>query len=108
MCVLTLDLGHKAQAPLQVGADGVDAPAELRVEVGLAGATGVVAGVQLVTAARHGRDAQVQLAGTWDTLIPTHTQTHTPAQTHTSAKTHTHSSTHTRWFSHSLWCAVCS
>lgn len=55
----TLHLGDEAQAALEVGADGVEAPAELGVAAVLVGPTGVITNVQLVTALGHGRDAQV-------------------------------------------------
>lgn len=54
-----LHLGDEAQAALEVGADGVEAPAELGVTAVLVGPTGVITNVQLVTALGHGRDAQV-------------------------------------------------
>lgn len=59
-----MHLGDKPQAPLEVCADAVEAPAELGVAAGLAGATCVIAQVQLVAAAGHGWDAQVKLAQT--------------------------------------------
>lgn len=52
-------LGDKAQAALEVRADGVEAPAELGVAAVFVGPTGVITNVQLVTALGHGRDAQV-------------------------------------------------
>lgn len=55
----TLHLGDEAQAAFEVGADGVQAPAELGVAAVLVGPTGVIANIQLVTALGHGRDAQV-------------------------------------------------
>lgn len=54
-----LHLGDEAQAAFEVGADGVQAPAELGVAAVLVGPTGVITNIQLVTALGHGRDAQV-------------------------------------------------
>lgn len=58
----TFNFWHKAKALLQVGADAVEAPAELGVAAVLVGAAGVVTHIQLVAALRHGRDAHVHLA----------------------------------------------
>lgn len=52
----TFDFRHEAQALLEVGADAVEAPAELGVAAVLVGAAGVVTRVQLVAALGHGRD----------------------------------------------------
>ena len=54
---LTFDLGHEAEALLEVGADAVQTPAELGVAAVLVGAASVVAQVQLVAALGHGWDA---------------------------------------------------
>lgn len=52
-------LGDEPQAALEVGADGVEAPAELGIAAVLVGPAGVVTNVQLVAALGHGRDAQI-------------------------------------------------
>lgn len=65
----TFDLGHEAQTLLEVGADAVEAPAELGVAAILVGAAGVVARVQLVAALGHGRDAHVHLADNREDLV---------------------------------------
>lgn len=58
----TFDFGNKAEAFLEVGADAVEAPAELGIAAVLVGAAGVVTHVQLVAALGHGRDSHVHLA----------------------------------------------
>lgn len=58
----TFDFGNKAEAFLEVGADAVEAPAELGITAVLVGAAGVVTHVQLVAALCHGRDSHVHLA----------------------------------------------
>lgn len=55
----TFHLGDKAEAALEVGADGVEAPAELGITAVLVGPAGIVTDVQLVAALGHGRDAQI-------------------------------------------------
>lgn len=55
----TFHLGDKPEAALEVGADGVEAPAELGVAAVFVGPAGVVTNIQLVTALGHGRDAQI-------------------------------------------------
>lgn len=55
----TLHLGDEAQAALEVGADGVQAPAEFGITAIFVGPAGVIANIQLVAALGHGRDAQV-------------------------------------------------
>lgn len=55
----TFHLGDEPQAALEVGADGVEAPAELGIAAVLVGPAGVVTNVQLVAALGHGRDAQI-------------------------------------------------
>lgn len=55
----TFHLGDEPQAALEVGADGVEAPAELGIAAVLVGPAGVVTNVQLVAALGHGGDAQI-------------------------------------------------
>lgn len=58
---LTFHVGDEAQAPLEVGADRVKAPSELRIAAVFVGTAGVVADVQLVATLGHCWDAQVHL-----------------------------------------------
>lgn len=55
----TFHLGDEPQAALEVGADGVEAPAELGIAAVLVGPAGVVTNIQLVAALGHGGDAQI-------------------------------------------------
>lgn len=55
----TFHLGDEPEAALEVGADGVEAPAELGIAAVFVGPAGVVTNVQLITALGHGRDAQI-------------------------------------------------
>lgn len=58
---LTLNLGHKAQTLLEIGADGVQTGAKLGIAVVLVHPAGVITGVQLVAALGHCRDPDVKL-----------------------------------------------
>lgn len=57
----TFHVGDKAEAPLEVRADGVETPSEFCITAVLVGTAGVVADIQLVAALGHGWNAQVHL-----------------------------------------------
>lgn len=59
--ICTFHVGDKAQTPLKVRADRVEAPSEFCITAILVGTAGVVADIQLVAALGHCWNAQVHL-----------------------------------------------
>lgn len=57
----TFHVGDKAQTPLEVRADGVQAPPEFCITAVLVGTAGVITGIQLVAALGHCWNPQVHL-----------------------------------------------
>lgn len=62
MLELTLHLRLEAQALIDVGADAMQARAELCVTLLLVGPAGLVAHIELVAAVGHGGDPHIQLS----------------------------------------------